>query len=56
MAPGLLGSGFLVERLGFPLTLTVSAGLGLLFTVLIGARWRASMWHAPGPASAAQRV
>jgi predicted MFS family arabinose efflux permease len=51
MAPGLLASGFLVERIGFPLTITVSAGLGLLFTVLIGARWRASMWRQPAAAS-----
>jgi len=45
MAPGLLASGFLIERIGYPLTITVSAGLGLLFTILIGARWRASMWQ-----------
>ena len=27
------------------MTITISAGLGLLFTILIGARWRASMWQ-----------
>ena len=53
MAPGLLASGFLIERIGYPLTITISAGLGLLFTILIGARWRASMWQPAGTASVA---
>jgi predicted MFS family arabinose efflux permease len=53
MAPGLLASGFLIERIGYPLTITVSAGLGLLFTILIGARWRASLWQAEATASVA---
>jgi hypothetical protein len=26
-------------------TISASAALGLLFTLLIGVRWRASMWH-----------
>jgi len=51
---GLLGSGFLIEQIGYPLTITISSALGLLFTVLIGVRWRASMWQRrPGPAGAA---
>ena len=53
MAPGLLASGFLIERIGYPLTITISAGLGLLFTILIGARWRASMWQPPAATAAA---
>jgi MFS family permease len=51
---GLLASGVLIERIGYPLTVTASAGVGLVFTVLIGAKWRASMWHArrrPVPAT-----
>jgi MFS family permease len=42
---GLIGAGFLIERLGYSLTITLSAALGLLCTVLIGLRWRASMWR-----------
>jgi MFS family permease len=46
---GLLGSGVLIDRLGYPLTLSVSAFLGLLFTVFVGVRWRASLWRRPRP-------
>jgi MFS family permease len=57
---GLIASGVLIERIGYPLTITASAGLGLACTVLIGARWRASLWwRRPRPvpdASLAQRV
>jgi hypothetical protein len=57
---GLLGSGFLIERIGYAPTITISSALGLLFTVLIGIRWRASMWRRrprpAAPASAPQRV
>lgn len=57
---GLLASGFLIERVGYPLTITASAAIGLLFTVVIGIRWRASMWRRrprpSGAASAPQRA
>jgi hypothetical protein len=57
---GLLAAGALIERIGFPLTLTAGAAVGLLCTLLIGAKWRASMWRrrprAAGSASAPQRV
>lgn len=42
---GLMASGFLIERIGYPLTITASSSIGLVFTVLIGVRWRASMWQ-----------
>jgi predicted MFS family arabinose efflux permease len=42
---GLIGCGFLIDRIGYPATITVSAALGLLCTALIGSRWRASMWR-----------
>jgi hypothetical protein len=45
MPLGLIASGFLIERVGFPLTIGGAAGLGLLFTGLIGIRWRASLWQ-----------
>ena len=49
---GLLGSGFLIERIGYPPTITVATALGLLVTILIGIRWRASMWRRqPGSAA-----
>jgi hypothetical protein len=48
---GLLASGALIERVGYPLTITASAAVGLLLTVLIGTRWRASLWH-PRPLGA----
>ena len=41
MPLGLMVSGVLIERIGYPLTVTLAAGLGLVFTVLIGIRWRA---------------
>jgi predicted MFS family arabinose efflux permease len=54
---GLIGAGFLIERVGYPLTISVSATLGLLCTLLIGIRWRASMWRRrAAAASAPQRV
>ncbi len=42
---GLLASGALIDRVGFPLTISVSSAVGLVFTLLIGIRWRASLWH-----------
>jgi len=49
---GLLGSGFLIERIGYPATITAATALGLLLTIVIGIRWRASMWRRqPGGAT-----
>ena len=49
---GLLGSGFLIERIGYPPTITAATALGLLLTIVIGIRWRASMWRRqPGGAA-----
>ena len=45
---GLIGQGLLIARLGFPATITISAALGLLCTVLIGIRWRALYVGGPG--------
>jgi MFS family permease len=42
---GLIGLGFLIDRIGYPATITASAAFGLLCTGLIGLRWRASMWR-----------
>ena len=59
MPLGLMGSGVLIERVGYSPTITVYCVIGLVFTLLIGIRWRASMWQrtrATAPASAPQRV
>ena len=42
---GLMAAGVLIERLGYPLTITGLAVTGLLGTVLIAIRWRASVWR-----------
>jgi MFS family permease len=56
---GLIGSGLLIERIGYPLTISAAAAVGLLFTVVIGFRWRADLWRRPHRApsvSVPQRV
>jgi len=41
---GLMASGALIDRIGYPLTISVLSAVGLLFTFLIGMKWRASLW------------
>ena len=41
---GLMVSGVLVERLGYTLTVSAATAVGLACTLLIGLRWRASIW------------
>ena len=53
---GLIASGLLIERIGYPLTITVSAATGLLTTLLIGVRWRASIWQRRRPPAPARSV
>ena len=45
MPLGLMISGALIERLGYPLTISAFSTVGLLFTLLIGIKWRASLWQ-----------
>jgi len=45
MTVGLIGSGALIERVGYSLTVTVFCTVGLVFTLLIGFRWRDSVWQ-----------
>ena len=42
---GLMASGVLIERFGYSPTLSAGCALGLIFTLLIGIRWRASIWQ-----------
>ena len=43
---GLLVAGVLIEWIGFRATASLYAVVGLIFTVLIAVRWRASLWQA----------
>jgi MFS family permease len=59
MPLGLMGSGVLIERVGYSPTISAYCAVGLVFTLLIGIRWRASVWQrtrATAPTSAPQRV
>ena len=42
---GLMIAGALIERIGYALTLSAFATAGLVFTLVIGITWRASLWH-----------
>jgi len=48
---GLLVSGPLIEWLGFAATMTLYCSVGLLFTLLIGLRWREALWRPLAPAN-----
>lgn len=50
---GLMVAGALIDRLGYPLTITMLAAVGLACTLLIGVRWRASLWRRAHPSAAA---
>jgi hypothetical protein len=39
-----VGAGVLIEHVGFAMTTSVFCVLGLVCTLLIAVRWRASMW------------
>jgi len=45
MPLGLMASGVLIQRVGYPSTISVLASVGLVFTLLIGVRWRATLWQ-----------
>jgi MFS family permease len=50
---GLMAAGALIERIGYSLTISSFAALGLVLTLLIGITWRASLWRRrPQPAGA----
>jgi len=42
---GLMASGFLIEHIGSGPTISALSAIGLALTLLIGIRWRASMWQ-----------
>jgi MFS family permease len=49
---GLMAAGALIDRIGFAGTATLYGLVGLGFTIAIGARWRASVWHPANEAEA----
>jgi hypothetical protein len=56
---GLMAAGGRIEWFGYPLTISALAGTGLIFTLLIGFWWRASIWRrrsSPAKTSVPQRV
>lgn len=48
---GLLVSGPLITRFGYPFTATLYSVVGLVLTVLIAARWRNCVWRLDAPAN-----
>ncbi len=42
---GLMAAGGLIEWVGYPLTISGLAGTGLVFTLLIGIKWRTTIWR-----------
>lgn len=51
MPVGLLISGPLITRFGYPLTATVYCAIGLTCALAIAARWRDHVWRADAPAN-----
>jgi MFS family permease len=45
---GVLAAGVLIERIGFAVTGTLYAAIGLVFVVVIAVRWRGSLWWPGG--------
>jgi len=45
MPLGLMASGALIERIGYRPTISTFAAVGLVFTLLIGIKWRVSLWR-----------
>ena len=50
--PGLLLAGWLIQRIGYPLTATLYCLCALVFIVIVAARWRAQLWQRGAPANA----
>jgi len=50
--PGLLLAGWLIQRIGYPLTATSYCLCALVLIVIVAARWRAQLWRRGAPANA----
>jgi hypothetical protein len=42
---GLVGSGAMIEWIGFTATVNTYCAVGLFFTVLVGVKWRDAIWR-----------
>ena len=42
---GLVAAGVLIERIGYPATVLLYAGIGIFFTVAIAVVWRKAVWE-----------
>jgi hypothetical protein len=51
MPVGLLISGPLISRFGYPATAALYCAIGLSFTLLIAVRWRSHLWRLGAPAN-----
>jgi predicted MFS family arabinose efflux permease len=49
--PGLLLAGWLIPRIGYPLTATLYGATALVFIVIVVARWRLQLWRRDAPAN-----
>ena len=50
--PGLLTAGLLIDRIGFPATVSLYCAVGTVLTGLIALRWREALWPITAPANA----
>ena len=48
---GLLASGPLIARFGYPATATLYGPVGIAFTLVIAVRWRTHIWRRDAPAN-----
>ena len=53
---GLMVAGALIDRIGYPLTISITSTVGLACTILIGVRWRDSIWRVARRSSEATSV
>ena len=51
IVPGLLIAGWLIPRIGYPLTMTIYAVVAISLVVVIAARWRGVLWAREAPAN-----
>ncbi len=49
--PGLLLAGWLIQRIGYPLTATLYGTVGLILIVVVVMRWRSQLWRRDAPAN-----
>ena len=53
--PGLLFAGWSIQRIGYPMTVTLYGAVALILIVIVVMRWRAQLWRREAPANHAVR-